>query len=152
MNGVRVLTAKKSASGDRVQRSFHVDSSLSKHIHTQANFTQISICDRRSVLLVVTGWLHIHFLVTGACQNISPHCITLSMCRGLCNRRSVRHIFWRQVHHLVSICPYEYNLDLPGIMNLLHVFHLPRLVAWKPRTIASSKQTNGQTLRNSMLQ
>ena len=31
MNGVRVLTVKSAASGDRVQRSFLSDRSLSKH-------------------------------------------------------------------------------------------------------------------------
>ena len=68
MSCVHVL--KCAASGDRVQRSFLSDRRLSKHLHSQVNFTLLSICNRRSVRPGATGWLQTHFLVTGACQNI----------------------------------------------------------------------------------
>ena len=56
MNVVHVLTVKSAASGDRVQRSFLGDRSFSKHLlHTQMNFSLLSICNRNSVLLLF--WL-----------------------------------------------------------------------------------------------
>ena len=44
MNGVYILTVVSHASGDRVQRSFLSDRSLSKQLlHTQVNFSILSI-------------------------------------------------------------------------------------------------------------
>ena len=51
MNGVRVLTKKIAAWGDRVLHSFLSDRRLSKHIHTQVNFSLLSICNRHSMRL-----------------------------------------------------------------------------------------------------
>ena len=52
MNGVCVLTVKSTASGDRVQCSLLRDGSLSRHLHIQANFSLLSICNRYSVRLI----------------------------------------------------------------------------------------------------
>ena len=53
MNGVRALTVKSAASGDRVQRSFLSDRSLSGHLlHTHVNFSVLSVCNRRNVRLI----------------------------------------------------------------------------------------------------
>ena len=57
MNGVRVLAVKSVASGDGVQCSLLSDRSLSYHLlHTQENFTLLSICNRRSVRPIANGW------------------------------------------------------------------------------------------------
>ena len=50
MNGVRDLTVKSAASGDRVQRSFLSDRSLSKHSCKLVGL--LSICNIRSVRLI----------------------------------------------------------------------------------------------------
>ena len=56
INGVCVLTLKSHASGDRDQRSFISDRSLTKYLlHTTVKFSLLSIYNRRSVWLLL--WL-----------------------------------------------------------------------------------------------
>ena len=48
------------------------------------------------------------------------------------------------------IRPYEHKFDLPGVMSFHLLPHLPRLVTWERRKIASDKQADRHTLRKCM--
>ena len=48
---------------------------------------------------------------------------------------------WSHGKHLVIIRPYEYNVDIPGVMRFNLVPHLSRFVAMERRKTASDRQT-----------
>ena len=59
MNGVNALTVK-SAGVETEVSTFLSDMSLSKHLHTEAKFSTIPICNRRGVrLLFWRLWKHL---------------------------------------------------------------------------------------------
>ena len=70
----------------------------------------------------------VRFLVTSFLEHL--HTQANFSLLSVCNRRSVRLLFWRVGKHLAIIRPLEYYLDLLGVMSFLLVPLLPRLVAW----------------------
>ena len=77
------------------------------------------------------------FLVTCACQSTQANISLLS----ICNRHSMRLLFWHLGLHLGIIWFKKYNLDLPWVISFLLIPHLPKLVTWQRRKFVADRQT-----------